>query len=61
MKYFLLFWAMLLPSIAFAHEDHFLGEGFIHAFYHVTFWVVFALVVFKAVGWVKKKKQNTPK
>jgi hypothetical protein len=46
----------LFVGQAFAHTDHALGEGSLHTFYHITFWVVFALVVYKAYTWFKKQK-----
>ncbi|MGL1956609.1 MAG: hypothetical protein OCD00_04765 [Colwellia sp.] len=46
----------LLSSQAFAHTDHALGEGSLHAFYHATFWILFALVVYKGYKWFKNKK-----
>ncbi|TYK64622.1 hypothetical protein [Colwellia echini] len=48
----------LFTSQAFAHTDHALGEGSLHTFYHVTFWAVFALVVYKAYTYFKKKKSE---
>lgn len=48
----------LFTGQALAHTDHALGEGSLHAFYHVTFWVVFALVVYKGYTWFKSKKSQ---
>jgi membrane protein DedA with SNARE-associated domain len=45
----------LFTAQAFAHTDHALGDGSLHTFYHITFWVVFALVVYKGYTWFKKK------
>lgn len=48
----------LFTGQAYAHTDHALGEGALHTFYHITFWVVFALVVYKGYMWFKKKKSE---
>lgn len=48
----------LFSTQALAHTDHALGEGALHAFYHVTFWTVFAIVVYKAYSWFKAKKSQ---
>ncbi len=54
----LLLSSILLSSQAFAHTDHVLGEGSVHALYHGVFWGVFALVVYKAHAWYKNKKSQ---
>jgi len=60
MKYFTLFFALILSSQAFAHTDHALGEGSLHLIYHLIFWGIFAAVVVKGISYVKnKKKQKT--
>ncbi len=46
----------LLSGQALAHTDHALGEGSLHTFYHVTFWALFAVVVYKAYTWFKNKQ-----
>ncbi len=48
----------LFSGQALAHTDHALGEGSLHTFYHVTFWVVFALVAYKGYTWFKNKKSQ---
>lgn len=42
-----------LPALA--HTDHALGDGSIHALYHVVFWTIFALVAYKAYVFFKNK------
>lgn len=49
---------ILFSGQALAHTDHALGEGSLHTFYHVTFWAVFALVVYKGYTWFKNKKSQ---
>jgi hypothetical protein len=60
MKFFTLFisFISLFTAQAFAHTDHALGEGTAHMFYHVVFWTIFALVVYKAYKWFKHKKSQ---
>lgn len=48
----------LFSAQALAHTDHALGEGSIHALYHIVFWTIFALVVYKAGVYFKKKKSQ---
>ena len=48
----------LFSGQALAHTDHALGEGSIHAFYHATYWTIFAIVVYKAYTWFKNKKSQ---
>ncbi|TMM44062.1 hypothetical protein [Colwellia ponticola] len=48
----------LFSGQAFAHTDHALGEGSLHAFYHTVFWTLFAIVIYKAYVWFKKKKSQ---
>ncbi|MBU2872245.1 hypothetical protein [Colwellia sp. E2M01] len=63
MKFLTLFisFLSLFTSQAFAHTDHALGEGSLHTFYHITFWALFALVVYKGYTWFKSKKTNKTK
>ena len=49
---------ILFTSQAFAHTDHALGEGSLHTIYHSVFWTIFAIVVYKAYSWFKKKKSH---
>lgn len=49
---------VLFSTQVLAHTDHALGEGSLHAFYHVTFWIVFALVAYKGYTWFKNKKSQ---
>jgi hypothetical protein len=60
MKFITLFISFLSLFItqAFAHTDHALGDGSLHTFYHITFWCVFALVVYKVYSWFKKKRSE---
>ena len=43
---------------ALAHTDHALGDGSIHALYHVVFWTIFALVVYKAYVFFKNRSSE---
>ena len=63
MKFITLLFNLLLSSVifssqAFAHTDHALGEGSVHALYHIFFWTIFAIVIYKAYTWVKNKKSQ---
>ena len=59
MKYFSLFFALILSSQAFAHTDHALGEGSLHLIYHLIFWGIFTAVLVKGIIYLKNKKQKT--
>lgn len=48
----------LFSAQALAHTDHTLGQGSLHAFYHMTFWGVFVLVAYKGYTWFKNKKSQ---
>ena len=48
----------VFASSAFAHTDHALGEGSLHAIYHVTFWLIVFAVIYKGVCWFRAKKQS---
>jgi len=48
----------LFSSAAFAHTDHALGEGSIHALYHFAFWTLFVVVIYKAYVWFRAKKSQ---
>jgi hypothetical protein len=58
MKFFTLIFTLLLSTQAFSHQDHVLGEGALHLFYHAVFWGLFAVVVIKAVAYFKNKKKH---
>lgn len=61
MKFLMMFlgFAMsVFASSAFAHTDHALGEGSLHAIYHITFWFIVFAVVYKGVCWFKAKKKT---
>ena len=63
MKFTTLLFSLLISTLtfsnqAFAHTDHALGEGSIHALYHAIFWGVFFLVIYKIHAW---HKGNTAK
>lgn len=60
MKFLTLFISLfsLFAGQALAHTDHALGEGSLHVFYHITFWLAFALVVYKGYTWLKNKKSQ---
>jgi len=59
MKFLTFIFSLLLTSQAFAHADHALGDGALHMLYHAVFWLLFAVVVVKAISYFKnKKKQN---
>jgi membrane protein DedA with SNARE-associated domain len=45
-----------LSAPAFAHEDHFLGDGLLHSFYHIIFIGLCVLVVIKAYKWISVKR-----
>lgn len=47
MKYLFTLLLLLTSSVAFAHEDHALGEGALHLAYHLIFWTLFACVIYK--------------
>jgi hypothetical protein len=49
--------SVLVSNIAFAHTDHALGEGSLHAIYHVAFWFAFFAVVYKGVCWFRANKK----
>lgn len=50
----------MFSSAAFAHEDHLLGDGLLHAIYHVVFWGLCIAVAYKAYKWFAiRKKQKT--
>lgn len=56
MKWVTVFLTFLMMNSAWAHTDHVMGEGNLHALYHAIFWGVFALVVFKGLTWYKASK-----
>lgn len=47
---------LVTTSNVMAHTDHVMGEGLLHFSYHLVFWSLFALVVYKGVVWFKNKK-----
>ncbi|MCF2947933.1 hypothetical protein L0668_07435 [Paraglaciecola aquimarina] len=53
--------SILLSFQALAHVDHALGDGEFHMAYHIAFYALLALVVFKGYGWLKVKKANKKK
>ena len=60
----ILFTLMLLitTSVAFAHEDHMLGEGVFHLTYHLVFWTLFIGAVYKGLTlFIKAKKKANNK
>jgi len=58
MKFITLLFALLLSSQAFAHTDHALGHGALHMVYHAVFWGLFAVVIFKAVTYLKNRNKQ---
>ena len=58
MKFITLLFALVLSSQAFAHTDHALGHGTLHMVYHAVFWGLFAVVVFKAVTYLKNRNKQ---
>ena len=58
MKFITLLLALVLSSQAFAHTDHVLGHGTLHMVYHAVFWGLFAVVVFKAVTYLKNRNKQ---
>jgi len=57
MKYLLTLICLFVTSSATAHEDHALGEN-IHIAYHLAFWSLCALVVYKGYVWFKTRKNS---
>ena len=60
MKVLMIFLTVIMSiftSSAFAHTDHALGEGSLHAVYHVMFWFIVFAVVYKGVCWFKARKK----
>ena len=58
MKFITLLFALVLSSQAFAHTDHALGHGALHMVYHAVFWGLFAVVIFKAVTYLKNRNKQ---
>ena len=58
MKFLFTLLLIIASSLAFAHEDHGLGEGVFHLIYHVIFWTLFAGVVFKGITLFLKSKNK---
>ena len=50
------FGSLLFTSSALAHEDHALGNGVLHFSYHVVFWSLCALVVYKGYKLLAAKR-----
>ena len=48
----------LFSGQTLAHTDHALGEGSLHELYHIAFWSIFFIVVYKAFTWFKNKKSQ---
>ncbi|WP_413694211.1 hypothetical protein [Psychromonas sp. KJ10-2] len=61
MKFLTFIFSLLLTSQAFAHADHALGDGALHMLYHAVFWLLFAVVIVKAISYFKNKKSKTIK
>lgn len=55
-KIMTLIFSVLLSSQALAHVDHAMGDD--HLGYHIAFYALLALVVFKGYRWLKAKKVN---
>lgn len=51
--------SVLLSSQALAHVDHAMGDN--HIGYHIAFYALLALVVFKGYQWFKGKKSAKKK
>jgi hypothetical protein len=60
MKYLFTLICLIVTSSAMAHEDHALGES-VHFAYHIAFWSLCALVIYKSVEWFKAKKNSKQK
>jgi hypothetical protein len=62
MKFLMIFLSAIssifMSTAALAHTDHHLGEGSLHAVYHIMFWFIVFAVIYKAVGWYKAKDRN---
>lgn len=39
--------SLIFSSQAFAHEDHALGDGAFHSFYHLVLWGLFAMIIYR--------------
>lgn len=61
MKYLVALLCLVATSNLMAHEDHALGEGTLHFSYHIAFWSLFALVVYKGIVYLKAKKNHKQK
>ena len=49
----------LLPSMGvMAHEDNFLGDGFVHNFFHMVMTTVAIVVLVKVTLWLKKRQRK---
>ena len=55
-----LFVTLFTSNTALAHTDHHL-TGTSHEVYHVVFWSLFTIVVFKAVTWFNNRKKSDKK
>lgn len=54
MKSILTWVTLFFTSSVMAHDDHYLNATF-HEFYHVAFYALGAVVVFKAAKWALKR------
>jgi hypothetical protein len=53
----------LFSNFAFGHEDHFLGNGMGHSFFHLLFFALLITSVFKGIKWWRERssKKKHPK
>ncbi|WP_426370368.1 hypothetical protein [Pseudocolwellia sp. HL-MZ7] len=49
---------MFTSTSAFAHTDHGLGEGLLHATFHIVFWFIVFAVIYKATMWYRSKNKK---
>jgi len=56
MKLFTFIFSILFTSQALAHVDHTLGES--HVGYHVLFYTLLAIVLYKGITWFRTQKKN---
>ncbi|WP_441003934.1 hypothetical protein [Pseudocolwellia agarivorans] len=62
MKTIMIFLSALITvftsTAALAHTDHGLGEGMLHATFHIVFWFVVFAVIYKATMWYRSRNKK---
>ena len=56
MKTLTIWFCILFSQMAFAHEDHFLGDGALHNLFHAFAIIIAVAAFFKGVAWYRSKK-----